>query len=162
MNAGSLFRIFWLMSAFLLAACTAQERMVDSTDLAAEGGIEPQILVHGDPTEGQARLMNALREAGAQVEFGDPIQQDFFSIMGRVIKLNGADVQVFEYHSADAMEADAAQVSADGSSIGTSMVAWMATPHFFKSGQMLLLYVGDDPAVLDTLIGVLGGQFAGR
>jgi len=42
------------------------------------------------------------------------------------------------------------------------MVTWMAPPHFFKSGQMLVIYVGDDAAVLDPLKVVLGEQFAGR
>jgi len=100
--------------------------------------------------------------AGAQVEFGDPIQQDFFSVAGRILKVNLAEVPVFEYPSAEAMEADAAQVSADGGSVGTRMITWMAPPHFFKSGQMLVIYVGDDAAVLDPLKVVLGEQFAGR
>jgi hypothetical protein len=118
--------------------------------------------LHGDPTEIQASLMNDLRTAGAKVEVGDSVEQAFFTVKGRIIKVNGADVQVFEYESAEAMEADASQVSADGGSVGTSMVAWMATPHFFKSGRVLVLYVGDDTVVLDLLKGTLGEQFAGR
>jgi hypothetical protein len=60
------------------------------------------------------------------------------------------------------MEADAAQVAPDGGSIGTSMVTWVATPHFYKTGRILVLYVGDDQAILDLLEGALGPQFAGR
>ena len=71
-------------------------------------------------------------------------------------------MQVFEYKSAEAMEADAALVAPDDGSVGTSMVSWMATPHFFKSGRVLVLYVGDDAATLDLLKSTLGEQFAGR
>ncbi len=96
------------------------------------------------------------------MEPGDTIEQAFFSVTGQIIKVNGADVQVFEYGSAEAMEADASQVAPDGGAVGTSMVTWMATPHFFKAGRVLVLYVGDDAAVLDLLEPVLGEQFAGR
>jgi hypothetical protein len=107
-------------------------------------------------------LSKALRAAGATVEGGDTVEQPFFSVTGQILKINGADVQVFEYKSAELMEADAAQVSADGGSVGTSMVSWMATPYFFKTGRVLVLYVGDDAAILDLLKSVLGEQFAGR
>lgn len=107
-------------------------------------------------------LSQALSAAGATVETGDAVQQAFFTVEGKILKVNGADVQVFEYESAELMEADAAQVSVDGGSVGTSMMMWMATPHFFKSGRVLVLYVGDDAAVFDLLKGALGEQFAGR
>jgi hypothetical protein len=107
-------------------------------------------------------LSQALRAAGATIESSETISQPFFSVEGRILKVNDADVQVFEYKSAEALEADAAQVSTDGGSVGTSMISWMATPHFFKSGRVLVLYVGDDAAILDLLTDALGGQFAGR
>ena len=81
---------------------------------------------------------------------------------GRILKVNGAEVQVFEYKSAEAMEADSALVAPDGSSVGASMMMWMAAPHFFKSGNVLVLYVGDDAAILNLLKDALGDQFAGR
>jgi hypothetical protein len=109
----------------------------------------------------RASLVNALSSAGATVEQGDPVEQDFFSVPGQIIKVNGADVQVFEYETAKAMEADASQVAEDGGSIGTNMVTWMGTPHFYKAGRILALYVGDDQAILDLLQSALGAQFAG-
>ncbi len=144
-----------LMVVMLFAACAPQ---VAGTDDPAA----PVPSVHGDPTEAEASLMNALQTAGAKVEFGDSVEQPFFTVTGQIIKVNGADVQVFEYKSAEAMENEAVLVSADGGSIGTSMVSWMATPHFFKAGSVLVLYIGDDAAILDLLKSALGEQFAGR
>ncbi len=138
-----------LLMVILLVACAPQPQ---SEDVAPQGGA----------TEDRASLMDALRAAGAEVESGDPVEQAFFAVTGQIIKVDGADVQVFEYESAEAMEADAAQVSADGGSVGTSMITWVATPHFFKSGRLLVLYIGDNAAILDLLKGVLGEQFAGR
>jgi hypothetical protein len=112
--------------------------------------------------EDQASLIERLRSAGATVEVGDPVEQIFFTVEGQIIKVNGSDVQVFEYESADTMQADAAQVAPDGGSIGTSMVTWVAAPNFYQAGRILVLYVGDDPAILELLEGALGPQFAGR
>jgi hypothetical protein len=112
--------------------------------------------------EDQTSLIEALRAGGAEVELGDSIEQAFFNVTGQIIKVNDQDVQVFEYESAEKMEADAKQVASDGGSIGTSMVTWIEPPHFFKSGRVLVLYVGQDQAVTDLLKGVLGEQFAGQ
>lgn len=135
-----------LMVAMLFAACAPQE----------ETPAEPAAV------EDLGSLGQALRAAGATVEGGDSIEQAFFSVTGQILKVNGADVQVFEYKSPEAMEADASQVAPDGGSIGTSMVMWVEAPHFFKAGRVLVLYVGEDAALLDLLKSVLGEQFAGR
>jgi hypothetical protein len=116
----------------------------------------------GGELEGLEGLVEALQAEGAQVELGDAIEQPFFSVPGLIIKVDGADIQVFEYASAEAMGLEASQISGDGSSIGTSMVTWMAPPHFYRSGRLLALYVGEDQAVIDLLESAVGPQFAGR
>ena len=108
-----------------------------------------------------ASLIAALEAAGTRVETGDKVSQDFFRPEGSILKVHGADVQVFEYESAEAMENDASQVAPDGGSVGTSMMMWMDTPHFYKSGRVIVLYVGSDETVLSLLERVLGPQFAG-
>ena len=152
-------KIFSLVSllaiAILFTACASQ---VQAVEIPAT----PSFVVQSDPTEGQASLMINLQNAGAQVELGDSIEQPFFTMQGKILKVNGADVQVFEYASAEAMEADVALISADGGSVGTSMISWKANPHFFKSDSMIVLYVGDDDSILTALQSVLGEQFAGR
>ena len=117
-----------------------------------------------EPTtvEDQAGLVAALEAAGATVEVGDSITQVFFSPEGNILKVNGADVQVFEYESVEAMENEASQVAPDGGSIGTSMVTWVDTPHFYKAGRIIVLYVGSDETILSLLEQMLGPQFAGR
>lgn len=60
------------------------------------------------------------------------------------------------------MENEASQVAPDGGSIGTSMVTWVDTPHFYKAGRIIVLYVGSDETVLGLLAKVMGAQFAGR
>ena len=108
-----------------------------------------------------ASLTDDLRAAGATVEPAGEVSQPFFSVEGQVITVNGEDVQVFEYADAASADAEAALVSPDGSSVGTTMVLWIATPHFYRAGQLIVIYVGDSTAVTDALEAVLGPQFAG-
>ena len=111
---------------------------------------------------GHAELIAALRTSGATVSAGGPIEQPFFSVPGRVVVVDGADVQVFEYRTVAAMEADAARIAPDGGSVGTTIVAWVEPPHFFRRDRVLVLYVGTRASVLSALSAALGPQFAGR
>lgn len=143
-----------LIVTVLMTACGAQadaagpEADVESTQPGSISDVES--------------LTEALLAAGATVEPGEGITQDFFDVEGQLIKVNDAFVQVYEYGTAEAMGTDASQISEDGSTIGTSMVNWIESPHFYRIGRMIVLYVGEDQAVLDLLEGILGPQFAGR
>jgi hypothetical protein len=82
-------------------------------------------------------------------------------VKGREIAVDGESVQVFDYPSGETADGDAKRVSPDGSAVGTSKVSWLSTPHFFKKGDLIVLYVGGNRAVLDALRAALGPQFAG-
>ena len=118
------------------------------------------------PSEGAvtdyASLLDSLRAAGATVESAGEVTQPFFSVKGKLLKVNGGDVQVFEYQDSTAADNEASLVSPDGSSIGTSMVGWVAPPHFYQAGKLIVLYIGENEAVIELLESVLGSQFAGR
>lgn len=144
----------WMISLFVISLTVSA--CANNPLTAAPSTLEP------DTIEDKAALTTALQNAGASVEAGESVSQDFFTPEGSILQVNGADVQVFEYESMQAMEEEASQVSPDGSSIGTSMVMWMDAPHFYKTGKIIALYVGSDETVLDLLEGVLGPQFAGR
>jgi hypothetical protein len=104
------------------------------------GGQPTPIVSHGGPVTGYVSLIDNLRAAGATVEPAGEVSQPFFSVKGQVITVNGGDVQVFEYADAAAADAEAALVSPDGGSVGTSMMSWVAAPHFFKTGKLIVLY----------------------
>lgn len=136
-----------------LAACAAQQPLATPTSSPAPGG---------GSVDGLDGLLDTLRAAGVDATTGDMVEQPFFSVRGQVVRVNGVDVQVFEYESPEAMEADASQVAPDGGSVGTSMISWVDTPHFYKTGRILALYVGGDESTLTLLKAVLGEQFAGQ
>lgn len=120
------------------------------------------IASHGGPVRDYVSLVDNLRAAGATVQPSAEVSQPFFSVKGFGIKVNGSDVQAFEYPDTAAAEAEAATVAPSGSPIGTNMVSWVDAPHFYKAGRVIVLYVGSEPAVLKVLQSALGNQFAGR
>lgn len=105
-------------------------------------------------------LHQALRATGASVEAGGAIGQVFFSVPGQVLTIDGTDVQVFEYPTPEEAQDDADQVAPDGSSVGPTMIMWVATPHFYRMGTVIVLYVGDDADVSLLLEEALGAPFA--
>lgn len=123
---------------------------------------------HGGPVQDQVSLIDALRKT-VTVDISGTISQPFLSPQsGTTVRLSGgplttpADLQLFEYGSASAASADAKQIRSDGSGTATTQISWLAPPHFFLKGRVLVLYVGSDPAVISLLTGILGVQFAGR
>ncbi len=113
-----------------------------------------------DDKYGLVEFTDALRMTGQSVEINGPVDQPFFSVPGQVIVVNGEDVQVFEYPDSAAAAAETAQISPDASSVGTSMMTWVATPHFYAEDRLIVLYVGENEPVMRSLAGVLGAPIA--
>src|SRR5260370_39397273 len=125
---------------------------------------------HGARVKDRVSLIDALRGKNVRVDIGHAATvQPFLSPQsGTIVRLSGgplttaADLQLFEYASASAASADAHQIRADGSGTATAIVDWVAPPHFYIKGRVLVIYVGRDPAVLSLLQSLLGAQVAGR
>lgn len=115
----------------------------------------------GSEVNDYASLTAKLRAEGATVQEGGEVEQEFFSVKGRIMVVNGEDVQVFEYQNEATARAQVELVSSDGTTIGTTIVLWVAPPHFYQRGRLVVLYVGENPEVLAALQAALGAQFAG-
>lgn len=111
---------------------------------------------------GYTELIDRLRAAGLSASPAGEVEQPFFSVRGRMIEINGEDVQVFQYPAVAAAAKQAALVSPDGGAIGTSKPLWIEPPHFYSQGRLIVLYVGEDRQVMKALESVLGLQFAGK
>lgn len=157
--------VLLLILAFVVSGCAATSSNIataTSPAVPTESPATEAPTTESADVEDKASLIAALQGSGATVETGEPISQAFFTPEGTILKVNGADVQVFEYESTEAMEEEASQVAPDGGSIGTSMITWVDTPHFYKAGRIIVLYVGSDETVLGLFENALGSQFAGR
>lgn len=86
------------------------------------------------------------------------------------ITLNDQEnMQLFIYESSDKASEDAKRISADGFSYTkiegdngiTSNVDWIDAPHFYKTNNIILLYLGNDETILNRLSDSFGEQIAG-
>ena len=107
-------------------------------------------------------VADELRAAGFTVRDAGTVEQPFFSVPAHVLVVNDEDLQLYEFSSAAEAEQAAAQVGANGMTIGTSSMSWMAPPHFFRRDRTIANYLGRNPKLLAELEKMFGPQFAGQ
>ena len=136
-----------------LAACNPAAA---STPAPTAQPTHPPVVSHPTVIGGYVDLVDALKKDGTQVELGDQVDQAFFSVPGRIVKVKGADVQVFEYDDAAAREAESSNITPDGQPSPTMMVTWIDQPNFWATDRLIVLYVGTDADVIGRLTKALG------
>ncbi len=139
--------MLFLAAILAAAACSAKQPVAPGTLTTIES------------------LLDTLRAQQATVRVVEQLPRDsnpFFSVPATVVSVNGESVSVFRYARATDADREAATISPDGGSVGTSMIAWMGSPHFYKKDALIVLYVGSSAAVTAALTGALGLQIAGR
>ena len=141
------------------AGATDQAPTVSTEDgtPAADTGGTPGIPQTGPGDAGLPddldEVVRVLRTAGASVDLGEAAENDLVSVPGQSILINGEEVQVFTYDSAEELESVASQLENSDSE---------SEPKFYKLGNMLVFYAGNDTLVRDLLEDVLGAQAAGQ
>ncbi len=113
-------------------------------------------------------LKNLQAHDTSVVPAGD-VSQPFMNAQGHIIKIRGEQIQVYEYTTVSDADTQASHTSSDGSTFtvksltGTSGTAvdWIAPPHFYKQGRVIVLYVGRNSTIIKTLTNMLGRQFVG-
>ena len=99
-------------------------------------------------------LIRVVRTTGASVNLGEAVELETVSIPGQALLINGEEVQVFTFESAEELEVQASQLADEQDP--------ESEPHFYKLGTMLVRYAGNDTLVRDLLEDVLGAQAAGQ
>jgi hypothetical protein len=110
------------------------------------------------PFEG---LVAGIQTQGVDARAGEESFDPAFNVQSRWINLPNGRVQVLEYDGEAAARAEASSISPDGFQVGHTMVDWVAEPHFFRSGRLIILYVGRESSIVEMLTRMFGPQFAG-
>ena len=115
---------------------------------------------------GYDALMLSLAEQGVTPQATDETIGGVFGLDAGIIKLGDEDIQVHEFETTALADGAASGVTVDGGTIkssdgSVSSVRWIAPPHFFLRGNVIVLYVGEDAGALSALVGALGDSFAG-
>lgn len=119
------------------------------------------------PVTEAAGLEAHLAARGIAAKF--EVEQDlgYLGTPGRIYDLGGGEtLEVHAYPDEAAAAQMAAGVSPDGASVTDEAgeriaVVWLGTPHFFRSGPLIAVYVGNTPVTLGALVEALGPPFAG-
>jgi hypothetical protein len=131
-------------------------------------GIGPPPVTDFQSFMGNLLLSGARVKALRDTAFQGDMQQSFFSGNGKRIELNSENVSLLEYQNEATAAAEAGFISKDGYSYtsedGRSIVniSWVAPPHFYRAGRIIVLYVGENRQTIDLLETLLGPPFAGE
>ncbi len=100
--------------------------------------------------------------AGSTVTTGGEVPVSLFDgAVGQTYIVDDAEFQVYQFEDEAAAETAAGTVSSDGGMINDISMRWAGTPHFYRMGDSIIFYVGDDAAALERLNGSFGTPFAG-
>lgn len=113
----------------------------------------------GTPTvviETYAEFFAALQATDADVEATGQVQQPFFPVAGQAIRVDGAEVQVFEFQDEATRRAVSDPIIATGELAGPTVVEWVGQPNFWAEGRLIVLYIGEDMALIDLISDILG------
>lgn len=108
-------------------------------------------------------LLVDLADRGVQAQAAPGrIVKPYLSTPGVILRVDGQAIQVFQYADAAALSADVAGLAPDASSINGAPLVWLAAPHFWRKGGLLVLAVTDDMELVELIDEVMGPAFASR
>lgn len=149
-----------------LAACDAGSR--SATRATAAPATARAVTPTGATDPDFTAFLRALAAAGATVQPGQGYPpNDLFSAPSRVVIVNSTvQLTVVEYSDvASAVEEAACFHGGDKKCPGANtmtIIDWVAPPHLYRSGRLLVVYVGTDTTTLHLLARVLGPPFDER
>ena len=109
------------------------------------------------------RFSSGLSSSGFNAVIGDPVDQPFMEVQGRVVNINGNNIaQVFQYSDEKDAKRIEKTVSSNGSVIGKSSVLWKSPPRFYRKANVIVIYTGKDDDVASGIESLIGKPFAGQ
>lgn len=111
-------------------------------------------------------LVRNLENMGYTIEAEDVEESNLLG-QRKWLTVDGSEnISVYLYESNDEMEKDASYLSDDGFSYNNGKnamdIEWISHPHFYKSENMIILYVGENLEIIQVLEELVGPQFAGK
>ena len=151
-----------ILGALLVAGCATPSSPAPSsspapttTDAGAPSSSETP------PSGPAADFEAALRAADAEVRETGAFNTEPLSGQGIGLCVAGQQVSVYVYRTPQEREAVAGRIDpTDPSNLGTSIVEWAGNPKFWQADRIIVLYLGNDPAVESGISSVLGQPFA--
>lgn len=110
-------------------------------------------------------LITNLEQKGFNVISKDE-KKEIFQGKRKWLSINkNENINVYLYQTNEKMEEDSSSIDRGGTSYNNGKdsadIDWDSLPHFFKKDNIIVLYVGENSAIIEALEEILGKQFAG-
>jgi hypothetical protein len=108
-----------------------------------------------------ATFISALKEKGYSIEEPQELQpspndHQFLSVQPKVIRVDGENVLIYEFTDSSTAKSQSQTISSDGSKIGGGIIDWIAPPHFYLQGRIIVGYIGRNQGLLGNLVKIMG------
>lgn len=82
--------------------------------------------------------------------------KDFFDAPKFEVKINDSKILAYDYEELTTLEKDTSGITENGMVISGTKIAWNKTPHYYKKGELLIIYDGDNSDIINSLNDVFG------
>lgn len=111
------------------------------------------------------KLIIKLEEKGFSV-VSDDVEKSILQGQRKWLTINAREnISVYFYETDKEMEEDASYINASGLSYNNKdksvKISWSSFPHFYKTDNIIVLYVGESNEIMNALEELIGQQFAG-
>ena len=144
------------MLIFTLAGCGipgCEESSERDLDYGEGNGLDVESVIYG--------LYQLFAATGHRIEIGPEVEKPYFDVPARGLKINGSPVYCVAFTESKETDEFVATIAKDGRMIGEKKVEEEKTPHFFREGKVVALYLGDKQSTIEILEEVMGKQIAG-
>jgi len=104
-------------------------------------------------------LISSLQKAGYKIKTIQFVGDGILSGDLTTIDIDGDTIGIYEYKNNQEMEEQAKTIH--GSRIGNSFYDFIATPHFYKNGNIIVSYIGINTKTIKKIEKLMGKQFEG-
>lgn len=165
----------------ILTSCSTGEKVVEETKKVVDKGVDMtkdalekgKEMITGDKTPGKVvenytdnkkisdyNLENFkldMESEGNTVEIISK-DKDFFDSPKFEVKFGDSKVLVYDYEEMSTLEKDISAITEKGLVVSGTKLTWEKTPHYYKKGELLVIYDGEDSSVITILDKILGTE----
>lgn len=111
------------------------------------------------------QFTNDMKSKNYNFELQDT-ERDFLPTTRKRLIIGDEAIEIYLYKSSKAMEKDSKRIDSGGCSYSSwyrsVYVSWTSYTHFYKKGNIIVQYVGENEKIISDLKDILGEQFAGH
>lgn len=110
------------------------------------------------------QFQNEMKARNYNYEIKD-VPQDFLPATRKRMIIGNKAIDIYLFSSNKNMENEARHIDSGGCEYDNGSkainVSWVSYPHFYKKGNIIVQYIGEDKKIMSDLKNILGKQFAG-